>query len=206
KALDFKIPTLEMEDLYFKSMNHTVTDYRTLLLQVGKGTLQLTTNDCDTGHATRLGEYALGDATYARLVEELFKRGFGQVKPDLRESLLVFYDSPPPPGRIQKAQKAWHRTASELHLWGVRWLCMRRMFFGAYTSTEERNKNGEGLTGRGFRLRAICTIEEASSCILHMQPSSGGVGAFAPACLCPFLVEPRVRGKSLLIGRLHVFR
>jgi hypothetical protein len=116
KALAFKIPTPEMEDLYFKSMNRTVEDYRTLLRQMGEGTLQLTNNDCDTGHSTRLGEYALGDATYARLVEELFKRGFGPIKPDVRASLLAFYDSPPPPFRTRKAQKAWHRTASEIEV------------------------------------------------------------------------------------------
>ena len=105
-----------MEDLYFKSMNRTVEDYRTLLRQVGEGTLQLTNNDCDTGHTTRLGEYALGDATYARLVEELFKRGFVPIKPDVRASLLAFYDSPPPPMRTRKAQKAWGRTASEIEV------------------------------------------------------------------------------------------
>jgi hypothetical protein len=114
KALAFKIPTPEMEDLYFKSMNRTVEDYRTRLRQVAEGTLQLTNNDCDTGRATLQGEYALGDATYARLVEELFKRGFVRVQPDVRESLLAFYDSPPPPARTRKAQKALRRTASEI--------------------------------------------------------------------------------------------
>jgi hypothetical protein len=97
-------------------MNRTVEDYRTRLRQVGEGTLQLTNNDCDTGHSTRLGEYALGDATYARLVEELFKRGFGPVKPDVRESLLAFYDSAPPPMSTRKAQKAWGRTACEMEV------------------------------------------------------------------------------------------
>ncbi|MCX6926521.1 MAG: zinc dependent phospholipase C family protein [Verrucomicrobia bacterium] len=90
KALAFKIPTPEMEDLYFKSMNHTVEDYRTMLRHVGEGTLQLTNNDCDTGHATRLGEYALGDATYARLVEELFKRGFDRVNPTCAKACWHF--------------------------------------------------------------------------------------------------------------------
>jgi hypothetical protein len=114
KSLAFKIPTPEMEDLYFKSMNQTVVDYRALLRQAGTGALQLTNTDCDTGRPTRPGEYALSDATYARLVEELFKRGFGKVQPDLRESLLAFYDNAPPPMKTRKAQKAWRRTASEI--------------------------------------------------------------------------------------------
>ena len=116
KALAFKIPTPAMEDLYFKSMNQTVEDYRKLLRQAGGGTLQLTNNDCDTGRATRLGEYALADATYKKLLEELFKRGFGKAPPDLRQSLLAFYDSAPPPKRTRKAQKAWRRTAAELEV------------------------------------------------------------------------------------------
>jgi hypothetical protein len=114
KTLAFKVPTPEMEDLYFKSMNQTIDNYRGLLHQVGEGNLQFTNNDCDTGRAARLGEYALGDATYARLLEELFKRGFERAQPGLRDSLLAFYDSPPPPQRTKKAQKAWRRTACEL--------------------------------------------------------------------------------------------
>jgi hypothetical protein len=116
KTLAFQVPTPKMEDLYFKSMNQTVDDYRARLRQAGEGTLKLANNDCDTGHATHLGEYALSDATYARLVEELFKRGFGPVKPDVRASLLAFYDSSPPAQRTRKAQKAWDRTACEIQV------------------------------------------------------------------------------------------
>ena len=116
KALAFKIPTPEMEDLYFKSMNQTVEKDRELLRQVAQGNLQFTNSDCDTGHATRLGEYALADATYTKLLDELFKRGFGRVPPALRESLLGFYDGAAPPLRARKAQKAWRRTLAELEV------------------------------------------------------------------------------------------
>ena len=49
-------------------------------------------------------------------VEELFKRGFSKVQPDLRENLLAYYDGAPPPKRTRKAQKAWRRTACELEV------------------------------------------------------------------------------------------
>lgn len=115
KGLAFKLPTPEMEDLYFKGMNRAVARYRELLREAGEGTLQLTNNDCDTGHATRLGEYKLSDATYARLLEEHFKRGFARMPPAVRESLLAYYDSaPPPPMETRKARKAWRRTAAEV--------------------------------------------------------------------------------------------
>ena len=116
KALDVEIPTTEMEDLYFKSINQTLQNYRVLLHRVDEGNFQLPNNNCDTGRPTRLGEYALGDETQAWLLEQLFKRGFGGVQPDVRESLLTFYDSAPPPKLTRKTQKSWRRTASELEV------------------------------------------------------------------------------------------
>ena len=54
--------------------------------------------------------------------------------------------------------------------------------------------------------RAARTIEAAWSCILHTQPSSGGVGAFGPARHLPFLAQSKVRGKLLWTGRLRAFQ
>ena len=114
KALAFKTPTSEMEDLYIKSMNQTVEHYRAVLLQTGQGSLRLPNLDCDTGRPSRLGEYTRGDVAYARLLEEHFRRGFERLAPDLRENLLAFYNHEPPPQKTKKARKAWLRTASEL--------------------------------------------------------------------------------------------
>jgi len=114
KALAFKIPSSEMEDLYIKSMNLAVQHYRTLLHQAGENSLSLTNMDCDTGKSSSLGEYKLSDATYALLLDELFRRGLGDVPNAMRDNLLAFYDRQPPPQRTRKARKAWHRTASEL--------------------------------------------------------------------------------------------
>ena len=54
--------------------------------------------------------------------------------------------------------------------------------------------------------RAICTLEGASSCILHTQPRSGGVGAFDPARHFPFLAQSKVLGRWLWTRRLRGFR
>ena len=78
--------------------------------------------------------------------------------------------------------------------------------FGAYTRIDGRKKNGERLTARSFRCRAICTIEADSSCILQTHLMSFRVGAFDPARHCPFLAQPKARGKCLPTGRLRVFR
>ncbi len=95
RALGFKLPTPGTEDLYVRSVNKTVDDYRVLLRQVDQGNLQFPNLDCDTGHAASPGEYALCDAAYAQLLEASAKRGFEGMSPDLRANLLAFYADPP---------------------------------------------------------------------------------------------------------------
>ena len=114
KALGFKRPTPQTEDLYFKSVNRSLEDCRRLLLQVSNGNLTLPDLDCDTGHPIAPGEYCLTDETYARLLEALVKRGQEDVSPSLRANILAFYADADPPLRTRKERKAWRRTAEEL--------------------------------------------------------------------------------------------
>jgi hypothetical protein len=68
KALAFKNPTPQTEDLYFKSINTTVDQYRSLLQEVHKDTLVLPDCDLDSGSPTKAAEYSLTDETYAKLL------------------------------------------------------------------------------------------------------------------------------------------
>jgi hypothetical protein len=114
KALAFKVPTPEMEDMYIKSMNKTVGHYRRLLRELGEGNLSVTNVDCDTDEPTALGEYSLADATYVKLLDELFVRGYERMPADVRVSLLGFYDHSDPPLQTRKERESWERTALEL--------------------------------------------------------------------------------------------
>ena len=114
KGLAFKIPTPETEDLYLKSVNKTVESYQTLLRQVGQGNIQFSDLNCDTGREVRLGQYALSDETYARLLDILVRRGLESVPPELRANILAFYSGANPPKMRRKARKAWERTLAEL--------------------------------------------------------------------------------------------
>lgn len=114
QGLAFKIPTSQTEDLYIKSVNNTVENYRRLLREVGKGNIQFPNLNCDTDREVRLGEYALSDETYARLLESLIKRDQKGVQPELRANILAFYAGTDAPNGSFKAQKAWERTADEL--------------------------------------------------------------------------------------------
>jgi hypothetical protein len=91
KALAFNNPTAQTEELYFKSINTTVDQYRVFLKQVGAGTLELTNRDLDSGEATRASEYSLADNSYAKLLARLAERKFDRTTPALRGDILHFY-------------------------------------------------------------------------------------------------------------------
>jgi len=114
KAVSFKIPTTQTEDLYIKSINKTVDDYGSRLREQKVGQLKLADMDFDTGRETRAGEYLLADKTYAHLLDDLAKRNFDQASPDLRQNILAFYGDPNAQVATKKNAKAWKTTQEEL--------------------------------------------------------------------------------------------
>jgi Zinc dependent phospholipase C len=114
KALDFKIPTKQTEDLYIASVDRTMEDYTKLLKEAAVGSVQLTNTDFDTGHDTRAGEYGLTDKTYARLLDQLAEHNFDQITPDLRANILAFYSDPSAPIATKKKPADWQKTESEV--------------------------------------------------------------------------------------------
>jgi hypothetical protein len=114
KALNFKIPTRQTEDLYIASVDHTVENYKSLLGKVGENKLTLANTDFDTGRMTHAGEYKLTDNAYARLLDQLARDGFKQVTPELRENILAFYGDPTAPVATERNPSAWSKTQDEL--------------------------------------------------------------------------------------------
>jgi len=114
KAVNFKIPTKQTEDMYIKSVNATIDNYAGLLREASNGNLELPNRDCDTGRETRAGEYALTDKTYARLIDDLSKKNSDPLSPALRENLLQFYSDPNAPLATRKNAKAWRKLQQEL--------------------------------------------------------------------------------------------
>jgi hypothetical protein len=114
KALAFKIPTTQTEDLYIKSINKTLDDYSALLREQKAGQLVIADLDFDTGRETRAGEYSLADKTYARLLDDLAKQNFVQASPELRQDILRFYADPSAQIATKKNPKAWKTIQEEL--------------------------------------------------------------------------------------------
>ena len=93
KGLGFNHPTAQTEDLYIKSINTTVDQYRAMLEQVRAGNLVLPDCDLDSGNPTILAEYVLTDETYAKLLSQLAKSKFDHTTPELRNNILQFYSN-----------------------------------------------------------------------------------------------------------------
>jgi hypothetical protein len=91
KGLAFNNPTPQTEDLYFKSINTTVDQYRAFLEEVRNNKLVLPNCDLDSGQPTRAAEYSLTDDAYAKLLARLSERKFDLTSPELRANILQFY-------------------------------------------------------------------------------------------------------------------
>lgn len=114
KALAFNSPTAQTEDLYFKSINTTVDQYRIFLQQVRTGSLELANSDFDSGKGTKAAEYSLTDETYAKLLGQLAERKFDLTSPDLRDDILQFYSDLSAPIETKKDEDRWQRVLTSL--------------------------------------------------------------------------------------------
>jgi hypothetical protein len=114
KALAFNNPTAQTEDMYFKSINTTVDQYRIYLKQVASGSLELANSDFDTGKPTKAAEYSLTDETYAKLLSQLAARKFDLTSTELRDNILNFYADLSLPLETKKDATQWQSVLASL--------------------------------------------------------------------------------------------
>jgi Zinc dependent phospholipase C len=114
KGLAFNNPTPKTEDLYIKSINTTVDQYRVFLEQVRTDTLLLPNCDLDSGKPTVAAEYSLTDDSYAKLLARVSERKFDLTTPELRENILQFYSDVSLPIETKKDQARWQGVLTEL--------------------------------------------------------------------------------------------
>jgi zinc dependent phospholipase C len=114
KGLAFNNPTPQTEDLYIKSINTTVDQYRALLEEVRAGRLVLANCDFDSGQPTKAAEYSLTDDTYAKLLARLSERKFDLASSELRANVLQFYSDLSLPIETKKDRVLWQAVLTEL--------------------------------------------------------------------------------------------
>ena len=92
KAVAFKVPSTQTEDLYLKSLDKTIARYTSELEQLRQQPeIHLPDINFDTGEPTHAGQYKLTDDSYAYLVDKLAGRHFDLLTSNLRDNILSFY-------------------------------------------------------------------------------------------------------------------
>ena len=114
KAMAFNNPTPQTEDLYFKSINTSVDQYRAFLEQLRTTTLVLPNRDLDSGNLTKAAEYSLTDDTYAKLLSQLSNKKFDSTSPELRANILDFYSDLSAPIETKKQLASWQSVLTSL--------------------------------------------------------------------------------------------
>ena len=114
KKLAFNHPTPQTEDLYIKSINATVDQYRAFLERVRTDSVVLPNCDLDSGKETKASEYSLADDSYAKLLAQLSERKFDRATPELRENILQFYSDLSLPIETKKDQVRWESVLTSL--------------------------------------------------------------------------------------------
>src|SRR5579883_1663911 len=114
KALQYKDPTPQTEDLYIKSMDRVVQIYRGAAHDVEAGKPQLPDRNLDTGNMTAPGKYFLADHAYSELVLQLQKQDFAGVTPALRSNILDFFSQGG--SSVDLSAKQWTKTTQALQL------------------------------------------------------------------------------------------
>jgi Zinc dependent phospholipase C len=114
KVLQLKTPTPETEKMFEESFNASVQQFQHLVVEEGRGTLQLPNLNFDVGSETSGGKYRLNDDAHAQLLHRLAEKKFACVSPDLREELLTFFASADAPYDVKKDKKTWDRVQAEL--------------------------------------------------------------------------------------------
>jgi len=107
RPLEFRTPTPEAEQLFLRSVESALRQYRTLLAAVANGRLVLPNRNFDTGGPVTPGTYRLVDDVYAKLLEKLAHRHFEGVPAALRADILGFYKQTDAPIATKRDRHAW---------------------------------------------------------------------------------------------------
>jgi hypothetical protein len=93
KALRFQPVSPEGEQIFVRSFEASVGDYRKLIAQMRTGAESLPEVNLDTGAPVRPGEYKLADETYVTLLAKLAEKHFQSVSPALRADILAHFNA-----------------------------------------------------------------------------------------------------------------
>lgn len=108
RALQFKMPTPQVEALFMKSFDASLQQYdRQLAARVKGDALQLGNPNYDLGRVAKPGEYRLQDEAYAFWVKTAGDNHFSELGPEARKEILRYYSDPASPNTVKHDPKKW---------------------------------------------------------------------------------------------------
>ncbi|HEY6412417.1 MAG TPA: zinc dependent phospholipase C family protein [Edaphobacter sp.] len=116
QMLDIKGPTVQTEDLYVHSVNHTLKTLRHVMTNYDRIDHYISNRDLDTGVVVAPGAYPLTDRTYARLLAALIKHPDHPVPIQLKHDIENFYSNPLAPITTKKDPKQWANVQTNLKI------------------------------------------------------------------------------------------
>lgn len=103
--LAIKIPNADTEELYLSSVNRAVDAFHEMLNKLAadmKTPIALANIDLDTGDRVKLGDYALADHTYARLLARITSRPDRIIPEDLKRNIIEYFSGSETTAGVQR--------------------------------------------------------------------------------------------------------
>jgi hypothetical protein len=116
KMLAIKGPTPQTEDLYIKSVNHSIIALRLVLTNYDTIDHYISNRDLDTGNVVRPGGYRLTDETYAKLLAAITKNPDNVVPFQLKHDLIAYYADPQSPISTKNDSEKWAHVQANLKM------------------------------------------------------------------------------------------
>jgi hypothetical protein len=114
KALRFKVPTPQVENLFTQSFDRSVAQYRATVNAATVNTLHLENTNYDVGVITPAGVYKLSDDTHAYWLNLLAQKSFGTVTAPIAGELLGYYSNLNASLHTKQHPKDWKRLLAQL--------------------------------------------------------------------------------------------
>lgn len=114
KALRFKVPTQQVENLFTQSFDRSAAQYRATVDASTVNTLHLENKNYDVGVITPAGVYKLNDDTHAYWLNLLAHKSFGTVTAPIGDELLGYYSNLNAPLHTKQHPRDWKRVLTQL--------------------------------------------------------------------------------------------
>ncbi|MFL6350915.1 MAG: zinc dependent phospholipase C family protein [Bryobacteraceae bacterium] len=137
KALRFKLPTQDVENLFAQSFDRSTTQCRATVGVDKINAMHLENKNYDVGVITPAGVYRLDDDTHAYWLNLLAQKSFATVTAPISDDLLSYYRDLNAPLHTKKRAKDWKRLLTQLE--GLKCIQSPERTVGSKTSAVARS-------------------------------------------------------------------